>query len=500
MTEAAPAGESSCNRFNGNVFSQGSSILENKPAAMRANWRPWHTRTRKGTGIVNRMIRIAFVVTLLAGFLLAGPRTLLGENWPAWRGPDGTGVTDETGLPVQWSEDSNVVWKTAIPPWGASTPAIWDDAIFLTTQLEPNEDDEDAPSGGEFDLLALRIDKTSGEIVWSKALGRADTPRSAERGRQKYHRYHNAASPSPVTDGKHVVFHFGNGDLVVTDFDGNTLWRRNLQDDYGAYSIWWGHANSPVIVGDLLISVCMQDSLADLQPESKPSYVVAHDLATGDVRWYTPRMTGAEKEWCDAYTTPLVRQVEDRTEVLVMGATWLDAYDPQSGERLWYLPGLDGNRTITGPTIHDGIVFATIGMRGPVFAAKIGGEGELPEDRILWEYASNTPDSPSPVYQNGLLFIVSDNGIAQCVDAATGELQWRERLGGTFKASPLAAEGRIYFVNLEGECTVVAAEREYRELARNVLDDEFTASPAVSDSRIYLRGRRWLYCLGTSKQ
>ncbi len=438
-------------------------------------------------------MRLRIVVSLVATTLLAfSSLSWAEENRAAWRTPDGNGVFESKNLPETWSETQGILWKTPIPAWGASTPAVWGDAIFLTSHVEPVEEDAEGP----FDLVALRIDRNTGRIVWQKKLGEADIPRTGARGRSKYHRYHNAASPSPTTDGRYVVFHFGNGDLVVTDFDGNTVWRRNLQDDYAPYSIWWGHANSPIIVGDLLISICIQDSLADLQEKPNPSYIVAHELATGRERWFTLRMTGAEKEWCDAYTTPIVRRVDGRTEIIVMGGTWLDAYDAQSGKQLWYLPGLEGNRTITGPVVVGDVVFATIGKGGPTFAARIGGEGRLPRDRILWENKSNCPDSPTPVYYRGLLFLVSDNGIAQCLDAATGEIKWRERIGGTFKASPIVADGKVYFVNLEGECTVTAADAEYREIAKNELDDAFTASPVCTDGRLYLRGKRFLYCIG----
>jgi len=202
------------------------------------------------------------------------------------------------------------------------------------------------------------------------------------------------------------------------------------------------------------------------------------------------------RESCDAYTTPLVRRLPDRTEIVVMGAEQLDAYDARTGKQIWYLPGLTGNRTITGPTIENDIVFATIGMRGATFAAKIGGEGRLPPERILWRYEGNNPDSPSPVYSHGLLFLAADNGIVQCLDAKTGELKWRERLGREFKASPLAAEDRIYFLDTSGRCTVVRAAPTFEVLSVNEVKDRSIASPAVSDGHIFIRGRQFVYCIG----
>lgn len=411
------------------------------------------------------------------------------DNWPQWRGPSGDSVSTATNLPTAWSESEQVAWKCALPEWGTSTPAIWGEAIFVTTQ----QDDA---------LLLLRIDAGSGSIVWTRQVGTGTFERTGGRRAAKFHELHNMASPSPVTDGELVVAHFGNGDLAAFDFDGNKLWQRNLQTDHGTYTIWWGHANSPVLVEELLISVCMQDSLADLQDKPAPSYLVAHDKRTGREVWKQPRMTQARAEECDSYTTPVVIQGAEGPELIVMGGNQIDAYDPADGNQLWFLSGIQGGRTITGPTIGPqllggGLVFATQGMRGPLLAVRLGQRGELSSEAdVAWQDRQSTPDSCCPVLWGDLLFTVSDNGIAICYDATTGQRHWQERLGGDFKASPLAADGRIYFVAKEGLTTVVAASSEFQKLAANQLDDEFLASPAVSSNRLYLRGRKALYAVG----
>ncbi len=420
---------------------------------------------------------LCFCVTILWSAVV------IAEDWPAWRGPLGTGVCRETGVPWKWSREENVRWTAEIPAWGNSTPVVWRDKVFVTSQDEQN------------DLLLICLRKTDGQVLWTRKVGHGEVPNDAPRGQQKFHALNNLASPSPVTDGRFVAAHFGNGDLAVFDLDGNLLWRRNLQEDHGPYSIWWGHANSPVIVGDLLISICIQDSLADIQDHPSISYVLAHDLQSGKLVWFTQRMTGAEKEHGDAYTTPLLRETNGRVEVIVMGAERLDAYDSATGSQVWALPGLLGNRVITSPTIHDDVIYATIGMRGPAFAVKIGGSGLLSQDKILWQYAKNTPDSPSPVVCNGLLFMAADNGIVQCLDIVTGELCWRERMGREFKASPITAENRVYFLDTSGRCTVVEASRDFRPLATNEIPDRMLASPVVSDGNLLLRGRERLYCI-----
>jgi outer membrane protein assembly factor BamB len=303
------------------------------------------------------------------------------------------------------------------------------------------------------------------------------------------------ASPSPVTDGDVVAAHFGNGDLAAYDFAGKQLWHRNLQQDHGTYTIWWGHANSPVLYKDLVISVCMQDSLGDLQEEKVTSYLVAHDKRTGEQKWKTLRMTPAVSEQCDSYTTPMLRSTANGIELVVLGADYIDAYDPATGRQLWFLPGLAKARTITGPTLAHGMIYGAQGMRGPMIAVRPSKTGKLPDTDVKWKQTQGTPDSSSPVVWQDLIFWITDNGIAHCHDAKTGELKWAERLQGDFKASPLAAEGCIYCLNLAGKCTVVGAAPHFRKLAENQVADETIASPAVSDGKIYLRGRKTLYCV-----
>jgi outer membrane protein assembly factor BamB len=422
------------------------------------------------------------VILLVAGQL--SERALAGD-WPQWRGPEGTGVSTEKDVPIVWHESRGIVWKCPLREWGTSTPAIWGEAIFVTSHTADDK------------LLLVRIDKKTGRVVWTQEVGSGEAPReAAKRSTQKFHPIHNLASPSPVTDGQTVVAHFGNGELAAYDFDGHRLWRHNLQEEYGPYSIWWGHANSPVLAGDLVISVSMQDSLADVQTSAVESYIVTHDLKSGKVRWKVPRTTRAKAEECDAYTTPLLLPVNGSQQLIIMGGNQLDAYDPASGKQLWFLPGLVGGRTVTGPTAANGLIFTTRGLRGDLVAVKPGKTGELSFRDIVWKYSEGTPDTCSPVVWNDLLFVVADDGIARCLDAASGNLKWKERLKGKYKASPVAADGRIFFLNTEGLCTVVSASPRFDKLVENQLGDETIASPAISDGRIYLRGRKSLFCIG----
>jgi outer membrane protein assembly factor BamB len=431
--------------------------------------------------------RLRWVVAHLV-FTLALLAPAHAENWPAWRGPHGASTSDETDLPVAWSAESGIAWKAELPEWGTSTPAIWFDAIFVTAQHDHQ-------------LLLLKLDRATGAVQWTRTVGESETVRTGpKREKQKFHPLHNLASPSPVTNGDVVVAHFGNGDLAAYDFAGTQRWRRNLQDDYGAYTIWWGHANSPVIVGDLVISVCMQDSLADVAEtggkKTAESYLVAHDLITGRPRWKSSRITGANSEEGDAYTTPILVDAGGRKQLVVMGGNQLDAYDPAGGEQRWRIAGLVGGRTVTGPTFGNGMIYVTRGMRGALLAVDLAKAQQSPDQAIAWKYDQGTPDTPCPVLWNELLFTVTDDGIARAFDATNGKLHWKQRLKGDYKASPVAAEGRIYFLNTSGLCTVVSAAPRFDKLAENQLPDATLASPAVSAGHLYLRGRTALYSIG----
>lgn len=419
---------------------------------------------------------------VLAAWLISGARA---ENWPQWRGPAGNGVSTESRVPLVWNEKRGVLWKCILPEWGTSSPVVWEDAVFVTSHNSNRQ------------LLLMRIDKVSGNIVWTEVVGEGDAVRTApKQSVQKFHERHNLASPTPVTNGKRVVAHFGNGDLACYDLDGTRIWKRNLQDDFGPYTIWWGHANSPVLAGSAVISVCMQDSLADQQATPVESYVVAHDLRDGHLRWKTVRKTSASAEACDAYTTPLVVEVEGQRQLIVMGSNQLDAYDPVSGKQIWHLSGLTGGRTVAGPTYERGLVFATAGMRNALVAVQLGKTGPLNYRDVLWRFDHGTPDTSCPVTWNRLLFTVTDDGIARCCDALGGQFKWKARLKGEYRASPVAVSGRILLLNTAGLCTVVSAAPRFDRIIENRLDDETLASPAVSDGRILIRGRKTLYCVG----
>lgn len=418
-------------------------------------------------------------VAIIAVFLSLAQTASPAETWPQWRGPNANSVAVSAHLPTSWSATENVVWKTALPGWGNSTPAIWKDAIFVTTQ------DKDR-------LLLLRLDRGTGAIVWEKEVGAGTPRRSGPVGNLRFHDEHNMATPSPVTDGAHVWVTFGNGEIACYTFAGEKVWNRNLLSEYGPLTIWWGHGNSPVLYKNLLITNVMQD------PAGKGrSYVVAHDKLTGKKVWFTERVTGAKGEPGDAYTTPLLHEKDGRAELIVFGGLVLDAYNPNDGTRLWTYKGFKGNRVISGPTLAGDIVYAVEGMKGPVYAVKTGGAGDVTASHLVWKNkAKGTPDASTPLFVNGLLFLGTNNGIGICIDASTGDELWKERLAGDFRASPLASGDRVYFFGKDGKASIVAASREFKLIAQPELNESVTASPAAVGDDLYVRTKERLYRIG----
>lgn len=401
------------------------------------------------------------------------------DNWPQWRGPSGDSVVRGTALPTRWSKDQNVLWKVSLPGWATSTPAIWNDAVFVTSQ------------DGER-LLLLRLDRASGKVVWQREVSRGTPIYDGRPGPGHFHKEHNMASPSPVTDGTHVWAHFGNGVLACYDFAGEKVWTTDLMKHYGRFTIWWGHANSPVLAGDVLVAVCMQEPKGGGR-----SYVVGLDKRTGKERWHTPRDTGAKSEPADSYTTPLLRRVGTRDEVVVFGGNVLDAYDPTTGKRLWKSDVFKGNRVISGPTLTGGTVLAIQGMRGPLFAIAAPMKDGA-EPRVLWKYTGATPDAACPAATGGLVFLATNDGVAICLDGATGKQLWKERLAVGFRASPLVSDGKVYFLGTDGKTALVKAARTFELMAESDLGEPIIASPAAAGGQLFIRTRGHLYCFGAA--
>jgi len=296
------------------------------------------------------------------------------------------------------------------------------------------------------------------------------------------HDKHNLASPSPVTDGQMVYAWFGTGQIVALDMTGKVAWQRHLGQEIAPFEINWGHASSPTLYGDTVLLLC---------DHAQASYLLAVDKKTGKERWRADRGKGRM-----SYTTPFVVESPTGPELIVNSSQRVDAYDPRTGAFLWHVGG-SNQFPIPAPTFHDGVLYMTRGYRsGPYMAVRPGGRGDISSSHVVWEVPTGAPYISSLVYHEGILYMASDVGAVTAIDAATGKRIWQQRVDGIFSASPVAADGKVYFVSETGETIVLKAGRQAEVLARNDVGERLIASPAISNGQIFLRSDDRLFAIG----
>jgi len=380
----------------------------------------------------------------------------LPAEWPQFRGPDGQGRSQAQGLPLEWSESRNIVWKTEVPGKGWSSPVVSGGRIWLTT----------AADGGR-SLRALSFDLESGRLLRNVEV--FSLPRVSS-----IHSKNTHASPTPIVDGERVYVHFGPLGTAALTAGGEIVWKTRLRYEPGH-----GPGGSPALKDGLLIISC---------DGTDRQYVAALDVRDGSVRWTTGR--GPSRM---AFTTPLVIEHDGRRQVISPGGDRAVSYDLETGRPLWWIV-YRGYSLVPRPVYGHGLVYITSGFHGPtLFAVRPDGSGDVTGSHVVWKTSRGVPLTPSPLLAGEELYFVSDNGIASCLNAKTGEFYWRERLGGNFSASPIFAGGRIYFLSEEGETTVIEPGREFKLLARNQIDGRTLASLAVADSSLLLRSHSHLY-------
>jgi outer membrane protein assembly factor BamB len=413
---------------------------------------------------------------ILAIFLTAG--VALSADWPSWRGPAGTGVSLEKNLPVRWSPTENIAWKLQLPQWSGATPVIWGDTIFLNVA---------EPDGDELSLWA--VGRSSGAVLWKKHLSRGNNKQ----------RKQNMSSPSPVTDGTTVWIMTGTGILKAFDFKGNERWARDIQKDYGRFGLNWGYANSPLLhEGDLFVPVLHGMKTDD------PSYMLRIDGASGKTKWRVERPTKAIHESPDSYITPGLAKVGAGYEIILNGGDVVTGHDPASGKELWRADGLNpannpAYRIVASPVTFGDIVVAPTRER-PMLVLKAGGRGDVTTSHKLWDF-NNGPDVPTPVTDGTYLYVVNDRGITYALELKTGKLVYGpERLTpGTYSASPVLADGKIYITSEDGVTSVYRAGSRFEILAENKMDDYTLSSIAVKDGQLFLRTASWLWAIGDAK-
>lgn len=406
-------------------------------------------------------------------------------SWPNWRGPRQDGSAPQANPPVEWSDTKNVEWKLEIPGEGHATPVVWNDRIFLLTAVETDETAERPAADPEaktvppdhiYQFLVMCIDRTTGREIW-----RRETCRSVPReGRHTTNTY---ASGSPVTDGRHVYAFFGSRGVYCLDLDGQVIWQQDLGEMRTRNG--WGEGASPALAsGHLIVNWDAEEG----------SFIIALDAATGQTRWK------AERPEPTSWATPLVVEFNGRHQVIVNGTERVRSYDLATGEVLWECGGQTVN-AIPSPVQFEDLAIAMSGYRGSaVFAIPLSAQGDVTDSpQIAWQYHESTPYVPSPVVVgNRIYFTRGNNGILTCLNARTGELVFGpERLPAAenIYASPVAAQGRIYFVGRDGTTVVVADTDSFKVLAVNPLNQPVDASPVLVGDQLLLRSANHLFSI-----
>jgi len=413
----------------------------------------------------------------------------LWANWPQWRGPELNGAAPKAhNLPVTWSDSQNIQWRTKLPSWSAATPAVWQDWIFVTSAEEgsPRLRSEIPGDATRDKIFLIAIDRKDGSIRWQRPI---------DSGNQLF-RKQNSASPSPITDGRYVWIMTGNGKLICLTLDGKEVWKRDIQAEYGKFGHNHGYASTPLLYGErLYIQVLHGMHTHD------PSYVFAVDKNTGQTLWKVDRPTDAKMESPDNYATPQMARVAGKLQLVISGADYVTGHDPDAGKELWRIGGFNptnnpANRTIASSLVIGENVF-TPSMRGrPFIAFRAGGSGNITGKSELWTNNLGA-DVPTPTTDGKYIYVLGDNGIMNCIEAVTGSVAYQGKRieNGTYSASPLLADGKIYCVSEDGTTTVVKAGPAFEILGVNKLDSLTLASPAAVDNQIFIRTADYLYCI-----
>lgn len=427
-----------------------------------------------------------------------------GQDWPSFRGPNGSGVAASAGTPSTWNvaRAEGVRWKTAIPGLAHASPIVWAGRVYLTTAVveapDLKVDVKIGPSGIDpaadqvrHSWRLLCLDATTGKVLWERTVHQGIP-------RMKRHVKASHASATPATDGEHLVALLGSEGLFCFDMTGRLLWKRDLGLlDVGLVddpTYQWGPASSPILYQGLVI---VQND------RHKDSSLAAFDVKTGEPVWR------AAREEMPSWATPLVYRGEGRAELVTNSPRQIRGYDPLTGKELWRLADDDTQVKVPTPIAGDGMILVTGGYPGggrPIYAIKPGGSGDLTGPKgaatnpnLWWRVERGSPYTPTPILYQGYLYVCADNGILTAYDARTGQKAYQERLSvaaGGFSASPVAADGKLYFTSEDGEVFVVRAGPRFELLATNSMGEVCMATPAISGTTLFIRTRTHLVAIG----
>jgi outer membrane protein assembly factor BamB len=442
---------------------------------------------------------LSTVVCLVAVFAFAAPTVeAKGGNWPQWRGPEGQGVSVETGLPTEWGATKNIKWKTPIAGRGHSSPIVWGKKIFLTTAIEGEVIPGAKPGvthkmadGSDFvhpdamgadrkhTFKVVALDRETGKILWERVAYEGAVYDSR-------HKKASFASSTPATDGKYVFAFFGAEGLYAYDYSGKLVWKQNL-GKLGTASV--GYGVSPILYGNLVIMQC-DDSGSN-------SFIAAFDKKTGKEAWRVARKVDL------TWSTPVLVRTAKRTELVASAAEAIIAYDPQTGKELWRHEGLKSNAVNT-PVVSNDLVVVTSGYPAKIaLAIRAGGSGDITgTPQLVWKYNKGTAYVPSPILYGDYLYLMTGNGSITGLEAKTGKVLYeaaRVPKPAAFMASPVAFEDKILLTSEEGDTYVIKAGAKHEVLRTNSLGEPVYASPAIADEKLFIRGEKHLYCIANAR-
>tara|TARA_R110002096_G_scaffold123315_17_gene266914 strand:- start:1356 stop:2609 length:1254 start_codon:yes stop_codon:yes gene_type:complete len=394
-------------------------------------------------------------------------------NWPQWRGPDGNSVAAEGQYPSAFSSTENVTWRVELPGVGSSTPIVWEDQIFVTSGKEGQD--------------CVTAYNWSGAVQWQKTLG-VERPGKHKNG--------SGANSSPITDGKNLYVYFKSGTVVSMTLDGEVNWKLNLQEKFGEDTLWWDLGTSPVFAGGNIVIAVMQEG---------ESYVIALNPENGSVVWKVDRTYQVQKETGQSYTTPYVTEIDGQETIVIWGADRLTGQDPKDGKLLWTCEGFNPEdkamwRVIASPAITDGIAVIPFGRTKFTAGVKLGGSGDITATQRLWERDDMGADCPTPVGRDGKVFVLSDRGQINCIEAATGKDIWMDaipRAAAKYYSSPILAGDLLYCAREDGVLTTVkVSESGMKVLSQNDMGERLAAAPVPINGKLLVRGVEHLFCIG----
>lgn len=422
-----------------------------------------------------------FLALASLGLVLSLAAHAYADNWPQWRGVKNDGISTEKDLPVTFNNTDGVVWKLDLPGPAGSTPVVWGDMIYLTSI--------------DGDKLVLIGANTAGKEIWRQTVGSGNKDVRGDEG--------NSASPSPCTDGKHVWAFFGNGLLGCYTWDGKEVWKIDVQDRYGKLKIAFGMTSTPVLDNGRLY---LQLIHGEGNPKTREAMIVCLDGVSGKEIWKHDRASDGRDECEHSYASPVLYRDSKQSYLVAHGADYVTAHSLEDGHELWRCGDLNpkGNynqtlRFVASPVTAEGMIIVPSAKNGPVFALKADGKGDVTDNEAnyYWKRAKETPDVPSPLIVDGLVYLCRENGNLICMDAKTGEEYYNQRTtADRHRASPVYADGKIYLCARKGIVTVVKAGKDFEILAKNDMVDSISSSPAISNGRLYIRTFKALYAIG----